>query len=548
MGDQVDPHDHMSDDSCSTKREDDDGEGIYASTARKRTFSERSGHIETDQGLTMQPTEQSSDPQPPHDECSMTDAQMQDSFWDWVDDYEPPNRRPRDRTRTPSVSTPFSCKNRTKASLQPLPDDWWDEEPQPSTEQQLSDVPAPRSDQEETLASRTTSVSHPPFSKKTTKASRQPVQSDCFARGSQPSTEQQLSDVPPPRSDQEENSASRTPSVSHLAFNKNQTKVSRQPAQSDCFASGRQTPERSETPPTPVDHGNASCDLFGDEGETQETSEVDHQQHPVAIGATLPKSQSLPGDGACQATQGPFQKIPVVDLTEESRIASSSLRNRHRYAYLRASSTWNCNTPLPSIEGYRFPDRTLPSTPNNPFESQLAAQSNINSAASGKQSPEHVAFATQHKRGQNGEAIAKNREYREKEPANQHKQRIHTTTNPSAAQFDPSSSQFFATFMKLRNSLPLSAAMAIMAPANQNQVLSTLAEMSNAQGFTNKPGDAQTATHEVPAAMRGMLDNLKRKFDSDKSFLQSVIVYVTEQLIKDGKIPSLTAFNCLQGS
>jgi hypothetical protein len=42
----------------------------------------------------------------------------------------------------------------------------------------------------------------------------------------------------------------------------------------------------------------------------------------------------------------------------------------------------------------------------------------------------------------------------------------------------------------------------------------------------------------VPAAMRAMLDNLKRKFDTDTSFLQSVIVYVTEQLIEDGKNPS----------
>lgn len=480
----------MSYDSCSTKRGDDGGEGIYASTARKRTYSERSGNTETEQGLTMQSTEQSPDPQPPHAAESMTDAEMQQFLWDWGfsgdDIISPAIWRPaRDRwSRTPSVSTSLSCKNGTKASQQPLPpDSWCTPEPQSNTEQQLSDEPAPRSDQEENTESRTPSVSHPPFSK-------------------------------------------------------NLTKALRQPAQSDCFASGPQTPERSETPPTPVDHGNASCDLSGDGGEIQESSEVDHEQHASAIGATLPKSHSLTGDGTCQATQGPFQKIPVIDLTEESRPAFSSLRNRQRLAYLRASSTWNCNTPLPSIEGNRCPDQTLPSTPNIPFEPQLVSHSNINPAASGIRNPEHVAFATQHKRGQNGEAIAKNSEPREKEPANQQKQGTNTTTNSSAAQLDPSSSQFFSTFMKFRNSLPLSAAMAMMAPINQIQVLSTLAELSSAQGLTTKPGVAETTTHNVPAPMRAMLDNLKRKFDTDKSFLQSVIAYVTEQLIEDGKHPS----------
>jgi len=490
MGDQEDPHDHMSDDSCSTKRWDDDREGIYASTARKRTYSERSGHTETDQGLTLQPIEQSPDPQPPHAAASMTDAEMQHSLWDCifsdVDTIAPATRRPgRVRwSRTPSVSTLFSCKNRTKASQQPLPPDLWcDPEPQTSTAQQLSDVPAPRSDQEE-------------------------------------------------------NSESRTASVSFLLFSKNPTKASRQPAQSDCFASGPQTPERSETPTTPVDHGIASCDLFGDDGEIQGSSELDHQQHPVATGATLPESQVLTGDGTYQATQGPFHKIPVVDLTDDSRVASSSLSNRRKFALLRASPTWNCNTPLPSIEGNRLPDRTLPSTPNNPLAPQLASQANNNFAASGIRSAEHVAFAAQHKRSQNAEAIAKASEFQEKEPANQQKQGAHTTTNPSAAQLDPSSSQFFSTFMKFRNSLPLSAAMAMMAPVNQNQILSTLAELSNGRGLTTKPGVAESTPHKVPAAMRAMLDNLKRKFDTDTSFLQSVIVYVTEQLIEDGKNPS----------
>lgn len=77
-----------------------------------------------------------------------------------------------------------------------------------------------------------------------------------------------------------------------------------------------------------------------------------------------------------------------------------------------------------------------------------------------------------------------------------------------------------------------------MAPINQIQVLSTLAELSSAQGLTTKSGVAETTTHKVPAPMRAMLDNLKRKFDTDKSFLQSVIAYVTEQLIEDGKNPS----------
>jgi hypothetical protein len=80
--------------------------------------------------------------------------------------------------------------------------------------------------------------------------------------------------------------------------------------------------------------------------------------------------------------------------------------------------------------------------------------------------------------------------------------------------------------------------MAMMAPVNQNQILSTLAELSNARGLTTKPGVAGSTPHKVPAAMRAMLDNLKRKFDTDTSFLQSVIVYVTEQLIEDGKNPS----------
>ncbi len=486
MGDQEDPHDHMSDDFCFTKQGDDDGEGIYASTARECTYSERSDQTETDQGLTIQSTEQSPDPQPPHAAASMTDVEMQQSFWDWnfsgVDTISPAIRRPaRVRwSRTPSVSTPFPCKNGTKVLQQPLPpESWCSPEPETTTEYQLSDVHAPRSDQKE-------------------------------------------------------NSDSRTPSVSHLPFSKNPTKASRQPAQSDCFASGLQTPERSETPPTPVDHGNASCDLLGDDGEIQESSEVHHEQHPGAIGATLPKSHSLTGDGTRQATQAPFQKIPVVDLTEESRPPFSSLRNRQRSAYLRASTTRSRNTPLPSIEGNRFPDQTLPSAPNKTSGPQLASRSNINPAASGIWSPEHVAFAAQHKGGQNIEAIAKNSEPRAKEPANQQKQWANTTTNFSAAQLDPSS-QFFSTFMKFRNSLPLSAAMAMMAPINQTQVLSTLAELSSAQGLTTTSGVAENTTHKVPAPMRAMLDNLKRKFETDKSFLQSVIAYVTEQLIEDGK-------------
>ena len=118
MGDQEDPHDHMSYDFCSTKRGDDGGEGIYASTARKRTYSERSDNTETDQGLTMHSTEQSPDPQPPHAAESMTDAEMQQFLWDWGfsgdDTISPAIWRPaRDRwSRTPSVSTSFSCKER----------------------------------------------------------------------------------------------------------------------------------------------------------------------------------------------------------------------------------------------------------------------------------------------------------------------------------------------------------------------------------------------------------------------------------------------------
>jgi hypothetical protein len=505
--------------SCYIKQEPDDGEGIYASTERERSYSEIFSWDKTSQGLTLQPNEQSSDPRPPHAVRSLTDTEMQNmlELLGFVPEPEPEQPSQRD-----------------DSFVSAFPDDEPQLDSSPSKSQQLADAAVPRPHEEESSVSRMPSVNTSSSFLNRTKASKQPAQSDCFASALLPRMQQQLSDLPAPRSEQGEKSISRTPSVSHQLIGTNTSKTLQKPVQSNCFVSGPQTPERSGTPPTPVDHEDALLDLFGDDGEGQDPSTVDHQQSPLVTDAIHPQIQNL--GKSLQATQRPSQKtMTTIDLTEEPETITPSLFGNGRSDNtLRASATWNSDTPIPSIE--RNPRaRTQPTTSSKPHGSQAASNPNATSAAGGNRGSECTNFAAQHGPAQKSESLAKKSEAREKQPA--HKLGRGSAINSSPAQLNPSSSHFFSTFMKLRNSLPISAVLAMMAPPNQLQVLSTLAELSNAQGLTTNSDGAQSTTHELPAAMRSMLDSLKRKFSSDKNFLQSVIIYATEQLMDNGYSP-----------
>ena len=420
----------------------------------------------------------------------------------------PPDQGEQYAALTSLVSTSPSRTNRAKTSQQLAQSNSFASSP--GKRQQLSESLAPP-DLREQCISRTTSVGHPPFSDMNrTKTSQQPSQSDCSALTPPPSKRQRLSYPSAPRPDQaEQRRESRTPSVSPPpSANKNRIKGSKQPAQSNGFVSASQSPARSETPPTPIDDDFVLSELFGDFGQEEVSAGVEHRQRPLATDVISPQSQTLVG--SLQATERNLAKpIPVVDLTDEHVTTTRSLlsndRNNHT---LRASF----HTPIPSIECNTRADSTQPTTSSNPRGSQPSSQPNANSEAFTYRAKlnDYLAHKQEHKGNRNS----------------------HTSKNPSPTRFDPSMLHKFSTFMKLRNSLPISAIMAMMAPPNQTQVLAALTELS---GLEKSPGVTQPATHEIPAEMRAMLDNLKRKFNSDKSFLKSVIIYAIEQLIGNGR-------------
>ncbi|PMD55541.1 uncharacterized protein K444DRAFT_90223 [Hyaloscypha bicolor E] len=531
--------------SCYIKREPAD-EGIYASTRRERTFAEIFGPFETESGLTLQPMIQSSDPKPTHAPRSLTAAEQKelDELLGWGSEPELPPQEDHsfsqflydDADTHPSISgqQPPSFAEYCRvsqpeksgpptSSVSALPSGTTTAKPrqQPSQSdcsalasslgkrQRPSDPSAPPPDQGEQYAALTSllaqsnssasspgkrqqlseSLAPPDLREQCISRTTSPSQSDCSALTPPPSKRQRLSYPSAPRPDQaEQRRESRTPS----------------PAQSNGFVSASQSPARSETPPTPIDDDFVLSELFGDFGQEEVSAGVEHRQRPLATDVISPQSQTLVG--SLQATERNLAKpIPVVDLTDEHVTTTRSLlsndRNNHA---LRASF----HTPIPSIECNTRADSTQPTTSSNPRGSQPSSQPNANSEAFTYRAKlnDYLAHKQEHKGNRSS----------------------HTSKNPSPTRFDPSMLHKFSTFMKLRNSLPISAIMAMMAPPNQTQVLAALTELSSLE---KSPGVTQPATHEIPAEMRAMLDNLKRKFNSDKSFLKSVIIYATEQLI-----------------
>ncbi|PMD43941.1 hypothetical protein L207DRAFT_508707 [Hyaloscypha variabilis F] len=329
-------------------------------------------------------------------------------------------------------------------------------------------------------------------------------------------SKEQLSGQPAPQLDQKEQPISRTPS----------------PQQSDCFASNSQTPRRSETPPTPVNF-DSTCsddfalpdDIFGssnfDSDSGHETTlEVEHhQQRPFATNVILHGSQQLasskqpPGSNHSQAQS-------VIDLTAESSSSTStSLRTGPYHHFPGGQNVWSPNTPIQSIECQRGTHQPPPKFLVDPRGYQPFAKAKQPELSFREQLRNYIASRSESQA--KGESRVKHEYNKRNKSAN---------ANPPQTRLDPSTALKVSTFMKLRNSLPIAALIAMMAPPNQTQVLATLAELSDIQ---TPPGTPQPATHELPAAMRAMLDNLMQKLNSDKAFLKSVITYASEQVMKN---------------
>ena len=268
----------------------------------------------------------------------------------------------------------------------------------------------------------------------------------------------------------EEQRVSRTPSVSApQPCTMNRARTLRQPQQSDCS----QTPGRSETPPTPTD----SEDYF-----------------PSA------------------STVG-------------------------------APTVWNPNTPIQSIEcqsqTHDPPPTTLPKSrewrplvgldldSDVTFQEQLRRYLAVRGQILGESAS--VTKGGLVVQGGSGESVTKGESH---EKLQQHNRSQSANSSSPPFPLDPPSLRKFSTFMKLRNSLPIAALIAMMAPPNQTQVLTSLAELS---GMQVAPGAPQPANQELPATMRSMLDNLMQKLNTDKAFLRSVVTYASGQVLKNGK-------------
>lgn len=390
------------------KEEPADGEGIYASTGRERTFAEIF-HVRPEYGLTVQSNQQARDQDLFPVPRSLLEGAELDAMWESLgfgpDPVQTTPQRPNPRipfphyfpdeldeqsmSRALSVSTPFSFFNGAKASLQldPVTEESVQQNSRQSTQQ----------------STRTTDFIDP----------------DLFDyRGDE--------------------STSQTPSVSTPPCDASRAKALRQTEQSECYASG------SETPPTDVDE--------------------DSVQHAIAQPALAGAQQHI-----AQQTLPGIQQLTLHSM---------------------APVATDADTLMPSVE--------------------RAALSQKGEPLAGKSESQEIALARS----------------------------TNITPNSSPAQLDPATSQDFATFMQLRNSFPIAAIMAMIAPSNKSQVVSTLAEIADAQGLITGSDIAQSPTSEIPSEMRAILDNLKHKFNSDKSFLTSVIFYITEQLKNDGKFPS----------
>ncbi|KAE9377697.1 hypothetical protein N431DRAFT_500477 [Stipitochalara longipes BDJ] len=540
-------------------------EGIYAST-RERTFSEIfSWHNKTDaRGLTLQPVRQSLDPQPTHVVRSLTDEEkrrldiipgfhgesLEPRQGDDPSSFVPQNDMSNTHSVSPyqgmplateaqmeisgsqttSVSLSFISTTTAKLAQQLVQfDPFRSVSPPPSQPTDSASLPA----QGEQLILQLRSVSTPRFRKTRTKALQQPLQSNNIALAS-PTSKERLSGQSAPQPDQQEQRISRTPSVSTPhPCETNIPKALRQPQQSDCFGSNSQTPGRSETPPTPIDFEDAFPDDFAlpDEifgtpnfdinfGQEEATPRADHyQQHPFATNFIFRGSQELASPLQPMGIHS-SQAHPVIDLTEESNTSTfTSLRTGPYEPFPGAPTVWNPNTPIQSIECHQRSHQPPPTTLINPRGYRPSAKPNIYSELSFQEQLSNYLAGR-------SESLAKG-ESCEKRP--QHKRNQSANSNSPPTRLDPSTTHKFATFMKLRNSLPISALIAMMAPPNQTQVLATLAELSNMQ----TPSSTHSATHELPAAMRAMLDNLMQKLNSDKAFLKSVITYASEQLMKN---------------
>ena len=524
--------------SCLIKQEPAD-EGIYASS-RERTFSEIfSWHNKTDaRGLTLQPVRQSLDPQPTHVVRSPSDEEnrrlgtnlgihgegvTRDMLFSSVPQYDASDAHSVSQAESSdpqltSVSTLRFMTAATKSSQESV---WFDPfrsvSPPPSQEQvELHSVSPPYQqtiqhssvpNQRDEFTPQGPSVSIPSVGMIRAKALQKPKQSDDSALV----TKEQIADNSAMQLDPQEQRISRTPSVSTpqpCATSK--AKTFRQPQQSDCFASNSQTPGRSETPPTPVDFENCfpndftlPDDCFGgplsnvNSGKGTATPVSEHNpQRQFATNAIIHGSQDIANPAQRTEAQS-SQAKSVIDLTAESDASTSTpLRAGPNHQLHGAATVFNPNTPMQSIECQQVqqPSPTTSRTPRDQpsqkpdinsdvtFQEQLRrymADKNQLLRQSGSVTPGASLTRSESltKCGTigKGELLATGESH---DKPQQHKRSTSLSSLPSRpSRPDPSFLHKFSTFMNLRNSLPIAALIAMMAPPNQTQVLTNLAEI-----------------------------------------------------------------------
>jgi hypothetical protein len=357
-----------------------------------------------------------------------------------------------------------------------------------------------------------------------------------------PRKKRRLTDLPAPGSNQEGRSVSRTPSVSAPYSTKNTAKASQKPAQSNCLASISQTPTRSETPQTPSDRGNeiAVPDPSSNGEQGQARPDRDQQQYTLPTDANLLRSQNFSAGGSLHTEEKHARETPAVrEVTKDPKQVSpiplsSGADDRAKPA--QSMTTWDADTPIPSIESNSHQNPIPTISARKPFSnaSQLSENSKAKSGVCRDVSSASVEVEEQRSRTQAN--LAK------KSECDQQRKRASSacTTTSHTNRLDHTTSQLFSTFMKLRNSLPISAIMAMLLPPQRKEVLQTLAELFNVQNWISRSGVTHSVVHELPEDLRALLNQLKGKFKTDEQFRKSVILFIVEELKTSSESPFLS--------
>jgi hypothetical protein len=198
-------------------------------------------------------------------------------------------------------------------------------------------------------------------------------------------------------------------------------------------------------------------------------------------------------------------------------------------------TTWDADTPLPSIEINLHQSRSPTNLAREPSlsTSQLSANSKVKSRLGRDASSSSAGVDA----GDNRDQVAGHGEESECEQRKR-ANTAHTNTS-STKRLDHTTSQLFSTFMNLRNSLPISAIMAMLLPPQRKEFLQTLAELFHAQNWISRSGITQSIAHEVPEHLRAILNQLKSKFQADEQFRKWVILFISEELRDTCKFPLL---------